>query len=376
MSKKIYITALHLLHGGVEMSISLIANALVEKGYEVEILCSYNLGEPSYSIDPKVKITYLTDLKPNKDEFKAAVKEKNIINILKEGLYSVTVLREKKSSMAKAIKNIENGTILSTRNEHSVLLSKYGKEQVNKVAQLHHDHKFDGNLIKDFQNNYSNIDYFVLLTELLRDEVEEMLKGHNDKTKCLCIPNFLEEEEIENLHKEKQVVAVGRLHSVKGFDRLLDIWAIVSKECPEWKLKIIGGGEEEASIKGKINELDLNNSVELTGMLNHEETMKEMSKSGVFAMTSHSEGFPFVLIEALMCSTPIVAFDVRVGPRAIIEDGKEGYLIPDKELEQYANQLIKLMKDENLRNELSQNAKVKSKEFMKDKILEKWIEIL
>lgn len=376
MSKKIYITALHLLHGGVEMSISLIANALVEKGYEVEILCSYNLGEPSYSIDPKVKITYLTDLKPNKDEFKAAVKEKNIINILKEGLYSVRVLREKKSSMAKAIKNIENGTILSTRNEHSVLLSKYGKEQVNKVAQLHHDHKFDGNLIKDFQNNYSNIDYFVLLTELLRDEVEEMLKGHNDKTKCLCIPNFLEEEEIENLHKEKQVVAVGRLHSVKGFDRLLDIWEIVSKECPEWKLKIIGGGEEEASIKGKINELDLNNSVELTGMLNHEETMKEMSKSGVFAMTSHSEGFPFVLIEALMCSTPIVAFDVRVGPRAIIEDGKEGYLIPDKELEQYANQLIKLMKDENLRNELSQNAKVKSKEFMKDKILEKWIEIL
>ena len=376
MSKKIYITALHLLHGGVEMSISLIANALVEKGYEVEILCSYNLGEPSYSIDPKVKITYLTDLKPNKDEFKAAVKEKNIINILKEGLYSARVLREKKSSMAKAIKNIENGTILSTRNEHSVLLSKYGKEQVNKVAQLHHDHRFDGNLIKDFQNNYSNIDYFVLLTELLRDEVEEMLKGHNEKTKCLCIPNFLEEEEIENLHKEKQVVAVGRLHSVKGFDRLLDIWTIVSKECPEWKLKIIGGGEEEASIKGKINELDLSNSVELTGMLNHEETMKEMSKSGVFAMTSHSEGFPFVLIEALMCSTPIVAFDVRVGPRAIIEDGKEGYLIPDKELEQYANQLIKLMKDENLRNELSQNAKVKSKEFMKDKILEKWIEIL
>lgn len=376
MSKKIYITALHLLHGGVEMSISLIANALVEKGYEVEILCSYNLGEPSYSIDPKVKITYLTDLKPNKDEFKAAVKEKNIINILKEGLYSARVLREKKSSMAKAIKNIENGTILSTRNEHSVLLSKYGKEQINKVAQLHHDHRFDGNLIKDFQNNYSNIDYFVLLTELLRDEVEEMLKGHNDKTRCLCIPNFLEEEKIENLHKEKQVVAVGRLHSVKGFDRLLDIWAIASKECPEWKLKIIGGGEEEASIKKKINELDLSNSVKLTGMLNHEETMKEMSKSSIFAMTSHSEGFPFVLIEALMCSTPIVAFDVRVGPRAIIEDGKEGYLIPDKELEKYANQLIKLMKDENLRNELSQNAKVKSKEFMKDKILEKWIEIL
>lgn len=377
MGKKIYITALHMMHGGVEMSISLIANALVKRNYQVEILSTYNLGEHVYKLNPEVKVTYLTDLHPNKDEFKAAVKSKNVVNILKEGLYAFKVLKMKKTSMINAIKNIKDGTIISTRNEHSILLSKYGDAKVKKIAQLHHDHQFKDNFIKDFQNNYSNIDVFVLLTELLKDEVEEMMKGHNEKTKCICIPNFLEEEAIDNsIQKENQVIAVGRLHSVKGFDRLLHIWALASKQCSNWKLKIVGGGEEEAALKNIINELSLNESVILTGTLNHKDTMEEMRKSSIFAMTSHSEGFPFVLIESLMCSTPVVAFDVRVGPRAIVEDGKEGYLIKDKDNKQYAETLIKLMNDKSLRAELSENARIKSKEFIEYNVIQKWIDIL
>lgn len=377
MTKKIYITALHMMHGGVEMSISLIANALVRRGYEVEILSTYNLGIPAYKLNPEVKITYLTDLKPNRDEFKSAVKSKKIISIAKEGLYAARVLRAKNRSMIKAIKNITEGTILSTRNEHSVILSKYGNYNVKKIAQLHHDHKFDEKLIKDFQKNYSNIDYFALLTDLLTEEVKEMMEDHNKKTECICIPNFLENESIdENVQKEKQVIAVGRLHSVKGFDRLIDIWAMVIKECPDWKLKIVGGGDEEALLREKVNKLSLEESVILTGSMKHDDTMKEMCKSSIFAMTSHSEGFPFVLIESLICKTPVVAFDVRVGPRAIIEDGKEGYLVADNELNEFAGQLIKLMKDEKLRKKFSEEAEKKSKEFMEDKIIERWLRIL
>ena len=159
------------MHGGVEMSISLIANALTKRGYEVEILSIYNLGKPVYELDSRVKITYLTDLKPNKEEFKEAVKSKKIIKAFKEGIYALKVLRQKKTSMIKMLKSIEEGTVLSTRNEHTVLLSKYAKDNIKKVAQLHHDHEFKEELIKDFQNNYKNIDIFVLLTQLLRDEV-------------------------------------------------------------------------------------------------------------------------------------------------------------------------------------------------------------
>lgn len=365
-----------MMHGGVEMAISLIANSLAKQGYEVEILSTYNLGTPAYLLNSEVKITYLTDLKPNKEEFKSAVKTGNIFKIIKEGLYSIKVLKYKKSSMIDAIKNIQSGTIISTRNEHSVLLSKYGNVNVKKIAQLHHDHKFNKKLIKDFQTHYSNIDYFVLLTDLLTEEVAAMMKKYNKKTKCICIPNFLESSLMDNVQKEKQVIAVGRLHSVKGFDRLIDIWSIVKEECPEWILKIVGGGEEETLLCEKINKLSLNKSVILTGSLCHKETIQEISKSSVFAMTSHSEGFPFVLIESLMCNTPVIAFDVRVGPRAIIEDGKEGYLIPDNAIEEFAKELIILINNGKLRNELSENAQIKSKEFMEDRIIQKWIDIL
>ncbi len=377
LAKKIYITSLHMMHGGVEMSISLIANSLVENGYEVEILSTYNMGTPAYVLNPKVKVTYLTDLKPNRDEFKSAIKSANIFNIVKEGLYSMKVLKNKKASMISAIKNIECGTIISTRNEHSVILSKYGNSNVKKIAQLHHDHQFNKDLIKDFQNNYTNIDYFALLTDSLTEEVTDMMKKHNEKTKCICIPNFLESGYIgEYPQKENQVIAVGRLHSVKGFDRLLDIWSIVKEECPEWRLKIVGGGEEETILHEKINKLSLSESVILTGSLCHEDTIQEMCKSSIFAMTSHSEGFPFVLIESLMCKTPVVAFDVRVGPRAIIENGKEGYLIRDKDMQEFAKGLIKLIKDSKLRDEFSQNAEIKSRKFMKDRIIQKWINII
>lgn len=83
--KKIYITSLHMKHGGVEMMIASLANAFAARGAEVEILCTYHLGEPVYSLSPDVKIRYLTDVHPNREEFRAAIKEKKLFSVLKEG---------------------------------------------------------------------------------------------------------------------------------------------------------------------------------------------------------------------------------------------------------------------------------------------------
>ena len=145
------------MHGGVEMAVTLLANAFTEYGYDVEILCTYNLGQPVYKLDDRVKVTYLTDVRPNREEFRAAIKSKNPFKILKEGLYSVKVLRLKKSTLIKKFKEIQDGIIVSTRNEHSVLLSKYGNDGVKKIAQLHHDHLFDRKLLSDFKTAYSLI---------------------------------------------------------------------------------------------------------------------------------------------------------------------------------------------------------------------------
>ena len=180
MKKKIYITSLHLKHGGVEMAVSLLANALCRRDYEVEILCTYRLCDPVYPLDPGVKVTYLTEVKPNREAFQKAMNEKNLLGALREGVTALKVLRLKKKTMKQALAAIREGTVICTRNEHAVLLSKVGKPGVRKIAQLHNDHGFEPALIKDFQRGYRNIDYFVLLTEQTKEEVEGFLRGHND----------------------------------------------------------------------------------------------------------------------------------------------------------------------------------------------------
>lgn len=373
--KKIYITSLHLMHGGVEMAITLLANALVKRGYDVEILCIYNLGRPVYVLDKRVKVTYLSNVHPNREEFKRAIRAHNILEIFKEGVYALRVLYLKRKLLALKIKEIDNGIIISTRNEHSIFLSRYGKQGVKKIAQLHHDHNFDKRLMEDFKKRYRNIDVFVLLTEELRKEVEAVMI-ENKHTKCVVIPNFLEElQKQENSERRNQVLAVGRLHEVKGFKRMIEMWR--DADMPENAfLKIIGDGEEKEELQKLIKKNGLEEKVILTGAMQHEDVMDEMRKSQIYAMTSLSEAFPFVLIEAMSNGLPVVAYDVRVGPRAIVEEQKNGFLIPDGDKKQFGEKVKMLLEDIKLRERMSDGAVKRSREFMEENVMKKWTDIL
>ncbi len=377
MKKEIYITALHLAHGGVEMAISLLSRAFSKRGYKVTILSLYRLGDPAYPMPEEVKIEYLTDLKPNKEEFFSAIKSKNPFHILKEGLYSVKVLKTKKTALIRRLKKIESGTVISTRNEHSTLLSKYANKNVFKIAQLHHDHLFDKKLMRDFKNGYQNIDVFTLLTDMLTEEVGEMMKEKNSKTRLVTIENFITEKPspLPFEEKEKVVLAVGRLSHEKGFDRLLAIWKEFSEKHPDWVLHLVGDGAEKQALFDYAKKLKLD-SVIFTGALPHEKVLDEMRKASIYAMTSRSEGFPFVMLEALFCGLPTVAFDVRVAPRAIIQNGESGFLVPDGEISSFASSLSELAEKEEKRKIMSENSLKRAEDFTEEKIIEKWLAIL
>ncbi len=375
--KKIFITSLHFKHGGVEMVISSLANALVEKGYDVEILCIYRLGEPAYFFDDRIKITYLTDVHPNREEFKAAIRSKNPVKIIKEAFYAIKVLRLKEKVIKNAVKNIYEGVVISTRHEHSVLLSKYGNKGVLKIAQLHSDHNFEKKLLDEIKHKYENIDYFTLLTEQTTNEIKNFMQGYNNKTKCITIPNFLSEiPELVEIERKNQVVSVGRLSPEKGFSRLLDVWALFSKEHPDWTLKIIGDGEERSSLETKANELGISNSVVFTGMLPHETVLAEMMSSQIYAMTSFTEALPMVIIEAASCGIPAVAFDVRVGPIALIKNNETGILIEDSNINEFSNALSYLADNSILCREMGENARENSYNYSKEKVIYLWEKVI
>lgn len=376
MGKKIYITSLHLLHGGIEMAITSVSNALAKRGYEVEILCTYNLGEPAYPLDPRVKVTYLTDVRPNREAFRSAVARKNAAAILREGIYAIRVLYLKKKVLKDQFRRIKDGIIISTRNEDSVLLSRYGQKSVRKIAQLHHDHCFDKRLLNDFRNRYKNIDVLTLLTEQLRQEVVQVVKD-NHRTQCVVMPNFLPDTEVEiqPVPRENQAVAVGRLHPVKGFLRLIRLWKLVYEKTGT-VLKIIGGGEQQEELENEITTQGLEKGVILTGPMDHQDVLQEMKRSLVYAMTSINEGFGFVIIEAMAQGLPVVAYDVRVGPRAIIEDGKNGFLIPDGKEETFVEKVDLLLTDSEQREQMSRASLEHAADFTEETIMKQWEVIL
>ena len=371
----IHIIALHLAFGGVERAIINMANLFAAR-YNVEIISVYNMpNSPAYPLDARVKVRYLLDDVPNRAEWKAA-KGLHPVRFVKESARSVKILMGKRREVRRAIEGIDSGIVITTRHEDNLALSKYGRPGVLKIAQLHHDHNFEARYVSAFKHSYGNIDYFTLLTPGLAGEVGEMMRG--TRTKVVYIPNFLDRYpgEPDFAAREKTVFAAGRLNFVKRFDKLIRILAAVHEKMPDWKLRIAGEGEERPALERLIKELGAQDYVTLCGAMDAARVEHEMCTAGIYAMTSASEGFSFVVLEAQSCYLPPVAFDVRVGPPFLISDGTDGFLVPDNDDAAYARRLEQLMRDDELRRAMGKAARTRSLDFSGEKIAQLWYEIL
>ena len=143
----------------------------------------------------------------------------------------------------------------------------------------------------------------------------------------------------------------------------------------DWKLIIVGDGILKSEIESKIKSLNLQDSVILKPFTKDIE--REYLGASIYAMSSHFEGFPMVLVEACSYGLPCIAFDIATGPSDIIEHNKSGYLVSDNDLEGYAKHLITLMSDENLRTKFGAEAKkLVGERFSKEVVIQKWQELL
>ena len=138
----------------------------------------------------------------------------------------------------------------------------------------------------------------------------------------------------------------------------------------------MGEGGERGRLEAAIKELHAEDYVNLTGRKDADGVEDEMLRASVYAMTSRSEGFPFVLLEAQSCGLPVVAFDVRVGPGFVIQNGVNGYLAADMVYEDFCEKIASLMKDEAQRREMAEAAKARASDFSREKVAEIWYSIL
>lgn len=369
----ITIYALHLSYGGVEKAITNMAN-IFSNQYDVEIVCLYDMpNAPAYELDNKIKVSYLLNDIPNKEEFISACRAKNPYRILKQGLKAVKILYLKKAKLKKHMKLCRNCIVITTRHEDTVLLNKYKNDSIYAIAQLHHDHFGKKKLLKQIINQYRKIDTLCLLSDELKNEIKQMLPSDHP-LKCITIPNFLDSipDEYEFDRKKRECIAVGRLHQVKGFSRMISIFSQINKQVSDYKLRIIGDGEQFDDLKQLIKKLNLEEIIILEGRKNSIEIEQANKNASIYLMTSFSEGLPLVLMEAQSCSLPIVAFDVRVGPRSIVTDKISGFLVPDGDDKEFVDRVLELICDDELRRKMSHAAYLESYRFEKERVSSLW----
>ena len=369
--RKIVILMLHLQHGGIERQTILFANQLVNK-YDVEIISVYSMKkEPAYEVDSRIKIKYLIDDAPNKKEFLDAVKHFKVMLILKEGMKSKKILKLKHDLMLEEIKNLDCDFVLSTRIEYAEMLSEYAPAGIITMTQ-EHLHDDSEKYVARLKNAIRNLDYLVALGPGSRENYEKWFSD-NKKIKIVEIPNILEKnsDSISTLSGHT-LVSTGRMHPVKGFDDLLKVVKKVSEKFPDVKLNLIGGGEEYDTLKEQAKEMKIDDIVNMPGMVSGEEVNKYMIKSDIYVMTSHTECFPMVLLEASACGLPLVAFDVPVGPKALIKEGYNGYLIKDRDIDKMADRIINLFENQEKMKELGKNAKENVNQYLPDNVMKKW----
>ncbi|OXA76666.1 Glycosyltransferase involved in cell wall bisynthesis [Flavobacterium aquidurense] len=201
---------------------------------------------------------------------------------------------------------------------------------------------------------------------------EENLKEWNVKN-GVVIPNpsWIKSKKNADL-KQKKVIAIARNSYEKGLDRLLLIWKVIGEKYPDWTLDIYTDDVdslEEAALKLEIE----------TG-INYLHFVKNIQdkylKSSIYVMTSRTEGFPMVLLEAMGSGLPCMAYDCPTGLRAIITNAENGFLIPDNNIEMYVQKLSFLIENEEVRLKFGLDAKERSKEYSVKKIMGQWKEFL
>jgi glycosyltransferase involved in cell wall biosynthesis len=188
----------------------------------------------------------------------------------------------------------------------------------------------------------------------------------------LVFPNAaLNIPDVQHTTGNHRVIAVGRLDYQKGFDRLLEAWALLPASLRQiWRLDIFGQGEWEQLLKDKTVRLGTSDSAHINKPTS--EIFREYATSDFLVMSSHYEGFPMVMIEAMAIGLPVVCFDFLCGPRDIIRPEENGLMVKEGDIPALAAAMQRVMEDPALLERMSNGAKMISKTYSEPAVMAQW----
>ncbi|GHT76248.1 glycosyl transferase [Bacteroidia bacterium] len=357
----------------MERIISCKANYLADSmDYDVTIITTDQGQKPNFYVFSD-KIEFI-DLGINYDELKQYAFAKRLVEQIKKR-------KEHSRKLSDILGEIKADIVISTYTHEFTLLPAI-HDRSRKIAEIHFSKEY--NQIENLHNRQSllsklfskmaerrkyafihDYDKFVVLTK--NDEKSWRKKFTNIAQIYNILPSCPQKSAALD---SKRIISVGRLTTQKGFDRLIEAFSLVNKEFPDWRLDIFGAGEDEQKLREIIEACHLEKAVSINSPV--KEIIKEYLDSSVYVMSSRYEGFPMVLLEAMSCGLPCVAFDCPHGPSEIITNGIDGFLVENGNLTQLAEKIKTLIADTELRKEMGQNAKKNILRFAPEAIMKQW----
>ena len=218
----------------------------------------------------------------------------------------------------------------------------------------------------DYRIFIKGYDKIVVLT----DEDKELHWKDNDKV--IVIPNPLTvQHKKRSILTNKTVITAGRLVAQKNFFSLLRAWAIVHQSHPDWRLEIWGEGNLKAELQCQIDLEGLRGNVQLMGYT--DDIISKFAEASLFVCSSLFEGLPLVFVEAMSCGLPVVSNSCPCGPKEIITENKDGFLVPIGDEQTMAERITYLIEHLDSRLTMGREALYKSKQYSIDNIISKWM---
>lgn len=377
--------------GGVQRVVSVLASEL-SKNNKVEVICTderFHINREMYSLNSSVGINFNKKLIQKNFINKVFCKTFQKVNLL-TGIFNnvnmddlLTHAYYPKEIQKKFINylNLQKyDIVIGIEGYYSLLLGIIGDSlNAKTIGWLHNSYdaylknkdKYYWKQDKLFKKYIPKLNCCVVLTNSDKIKYKKRLG-----IGCEVIYNPLSFEcHMKSQCNEKDIVFVGRLLEVqKGLDLLIEAFSRIHEAKKDWKLKIIGDGDDKDSLINNIKKHNLEDNVLLTGKCDN--VKEHYLHSSIFASTSRWEGFGLSITEAMECGVPVVAFD-NSGPKEIIDKPDiNGVLVENHDAAKFAEAVIKLIEDGEKRKNMSLESIKRAQDFKSDKIIKQWNKLM
>lgn len=372
--KIFYIYTALLTKGGADRVLTEKANWLAEHGYDVGIVTDSQMGRPPvFPLSPKINLInldidfakeyghpfiiriymYFLLMKEYKKKMKVVLEQEKpdiVITTMGRDMDFLTDIYKRGIIIGEAHTTksfLRNFHLLEQRGFPFNFIAKYWRWKMDKAA-----HRLNG---------------IVLLTK-------EDAESWEDINKTFVIPNSLPFEPTQSSGlMNRQAIAVGRYNNAKGYEYLIEAWKIVNQKHPDWVINIYGSGEQKEYVKNLIER----NALQDTIIMNEptDDIMNRYLESSICVVSSRYEGFSMVILESMICGVPVVSFDCPHGPRNIIKNKEDGFLIEYLNSKAMADCICQLIEHPELRKSIGAKAKENVTRFSRENVMKQWTDL-